>query len=125
MAKSAKTAGETATAGTDQQELTVGQRMSRQLKSYRDGYQPTLGVANRGSLDNGDSVATMLRTLTPAQVAAVAETALDLGKGTLVERYSQLNPGQVRMNSGNRIRAAVKRGDLTVAAVKAAIKKVA
>lgn len=125
MAKANKTAGETATAGTDQQELTVGQRMTRQLTSYRSNYQPTLGVGNRGSLDNGDSVATALRTLTPAQVAAVAETLLDLGKGFLTERYSNLNPGQLRMNSGNRIRAAVKRGDLTVAAVKAAIKKVA
>jgi hypothetical protein len=99
--------------------------MSNHLRKYRANYQPTLGVANRGSLDNGDEVATALRTLEPKQVAAIAELALGLKKGELVKKYGHLNPGQVRMNSGNKIRNAVKRGDLSVAQVKAAIKKVA
>lgn len=61
----------------------------------------------------GDSVSNMLGSLLPADVMVVAEHLLDLEAGTLVERYSSLNNGQMKMNASNLIRGAINRGDIT------------
>ena len=96
--------------------------ISTHIRAYRGRYEPTLGVGNRGSLDNGDATAKALRTMEPTRVMAIAETLLSLNKGELATRYAERNEGMKRMNAGNLIRNAIKRGDVTAAALKAAIK---
>ena len=87
--------------------------MAQTLLRYRTRYEPTVAYSNRPSLHNGDPVAKFLEGRDPALVMAAAERILGLGAGFLSDRYASLNPGQQRMNSGNRIRAALERGDIT------------
>lgn len=87
--------------------------MAQTLLRYRAGYQDTVSSSNRPSLHNGDPVAVFLAGQDPAIVMAAAERILGLATGFLSEKYASLNPGQKRMNAGNRIRAALKRGDIT------------
>ena len=93
------------------------------LKKYRHNYVRVKGY-NGESLCNGDNVASFLAQFEPDRVVRLAEVALELEAGELSAKYGKLNPGQRRMNAGNRIRAAVKRKDLTLAALKRAAKKV-
>ena len=94
------------------------------LKKYRDkgNYQYSDGYAGL-SLNNGDSTALSLKMFDPARVMAIAEAVLPgIEKGELAKRYGKLNPGMQRMNAGNRIRAAIKKGTITKAALKRAMK---
>ena len=91
------------------------------LKRYRTNYVHTDGY-NGLSINNGDDVAAALRMFEPDRVVAIAEAVLpNVKKGDLQARYAKLNPGMRRMNSGNRIRAALKRGAITKTALKKAI----
>ena len=94
-------------------EASTTRTMAQTLLRYRGGYQDTVSSSNRPSLHNGDPVAVFLQGQEPALVMAAAERILGLDAGFLSEKYQSLNPGQQRMNSGNRIRAALKRGDIT------------
>ncbi len=91
-----------------------GRGMSATLRRYRGNYQDCVSSTNRPSLHNGDEVAKFLEGRDPLVVMAAAERILGLADGFLTERYASLNPGQQRMNAGNRLRAAIKRGDLAV-----------
>ena len=94
------------------------------LKKYRDkgNYSYSDGYAGL-SLNNGDHTATALRMFEPSRVLAIAEAVLPgIEKGELAKRYAKLNPGMQRMNAGNRIRAAIKKGTITKAALKRAMK---
>ena len=93
-------------------ELTQAQAMSRKLRKARQRYQTTTAYSGNASADNADQVATALRGLEPKQVVAAAERILGLTEGELWAKYESLNPGQQRMNAGNRIRGAIKRGDV-------------
>ena len=95
--------------------------MSQTLNKYRANYVVGVSGSGRKSLHNGDELATLLEHKDHNDVAAIAERALGLEAGTLRTKYQHLNNGQIRMNSGNRIRAALKRGDITIEDVKAAI----
>ena len=86
--------------------------MAGTLDRYKPGYVACVAYSGAASQNNGDDVAVALEGKTPREVAEFAERVLDLPAGTLVDKYAGLNPGQVRMNSGNRIRNAIKRGDL-------------
>ena len=98
-----------------------GRGMSETLLRYRAKYQPTICYSGRKSLNNGDAVAEFLAGLSPTETLRHAERLLDLDDGELTRRYvtdrpdgkSPLNEGQQRMNGGNMIRAAIKRGDIT------------
>jgi hypothetical protein len=96
--------------------------MSEHIRKYRPGYAKVKSYTGSSSLNNNDAVATCLAGLTPDQVCTVAEGVVfecpDLSK-----MYNHLNPGQKRMNAGNRIRAAIKRGDITSKDVEAAAGK--
>ncbi len=94
--------------------------MAKTLVKYRTGYLPTVAYSGRVSLNKGDEVSTILAGRKPEDVLAITEMLLGLEDGELVARYAKLNPGQKRMNGGNRIRAAIKRGDVTIADLKAA-----
>lgn len=64
----------------------------------------------------GDALARYLAGKTVQQVAAIAESAGAGQAESLLAAYAHLNPGQQRMNIGNRIRALVKEGSWTVPA---------
>ncbi len=86
---------------------------SNTLKRYRPTYGKVVAYSGKASLSNGDAVAKFLEGADPAWVMAKTEELLGLGEGFLVTLYAERNPGAKRMNSGNRLRAALKRGDLT------------
>lgn len=93
-------------------ELTQAQVMSRKLREARQRYEVTVAASGNASADNADVIAQALRGLEPRQVVAAAERILGMTEGELWARYERLNPGQQRMNAGNRIRGAIKRGDV-------------
>ena len=95
---------------------------SKVKQSYRNKYaeigkgrdrKPTT-AAGRGTLNNGDVIAVAFEVLNADQVCAVADVLLKAGKAFHAKKYAALNSGMRRMNAGNRIRAAVKRGDIEV-----------
>ena len=96
-------------------EANTVRSMSKTLMEYRPGYTLTLSYAGRKSLHNADPVAMFLAGEDPEVVLTKAEKILGLDAGFLTEKYAGLNPGQKRMNGGNRIRAALKRGDIVAA----------
>jgi hypothetical protein len=95
------------------QALTVGQKMASTLRKHRVKYEPVKAYSGKPSLDNGDALAKALRGKTPEEVMALAERVLQgVEKGELAKKYGHLNPGQKRMNAGNLLRNAMKRGEL-------------
>lgn len=103
-------------------EGTPKRSKSEQLKQYKAGYETYQGPNGNLSMDNGDDVAQLLRGASPEAVMAAAEKLKGLAPGTLATRYADRNNGAKRMNSGNIIRALVRRGDKTAKDVGAAIK---
>ena len=93
--------------------------MAKTLNRYRGNYEPHLTPQGKKSLSNGDWLAQQLAGLTPAEVVVVAASALD--QPGLTERYAHLNPGQQRMNAGNRLRAAIKKDSSMIARTEAAM----
>ena len=103
-------------------EGTPKRSKSEQLKLYKAGYETYQGPNGNLSMDNGDDVAQLLRGASPEAVMGAAEKLKGLAPGTLATRYADRNNGAKRMNSGNIIRALVRRGDKTAKEVGAAIK---
>lgn len=95
--------------------------MASTLAKYRKGYQISVAASGRKSLNNGDELAKILEYKDHNEVMAIAERVLEFRTGELAQRYDRLNNGQKRMNAGNRIRAALKRGDITIDDIKKAI----
>ena len=106
----------------DEKEEQEVKSMSSTMLKYRKQYEPSLSASGRKSLNSGDEIAHLLSGLEPRAVISAAERLLDLKTNELWDKYSSLNQGQQRMNAGNRIRGAVKRGEATVKDVKKAIK---
>ena len=88
--------------------------MTEQLKEARKRYTVSKSSKGSTSAHNGDDLATLLAGSSPEDVCSTAEKLADLKAGELVKKYGHLNPGQVRMCSGNRIRAMVKKEAVTV-----------
>lgn len=84
-----------------QPEVKAKRSMAKTLAKYRAGYE--------GGRTCGDDLAHRLDTMSLEAIYAEAERVCGLEPGTLEARYAGLNPGQKRMNAGNRIRAALKR----------------
>jgi hypothetical protein len=103
-------------------------KMAEALAKARKHYVKDRRPSGAATAHNGDAIARELRDLEPLEVAGLADRCLKLAKGFHAERYCgagfdpadsttwNLNPGQVRMNSGNKIRGAwnkaEKDGDL-------------
>ena len=87
--------------------------MSETLQCYRQGYESTTSYSGVKSLNNGDDVAHFLDGMSPTEVLQAAERILGFEDGELQAKYAHLNAGQQRMNGGNRIRAALKREDIS------------
>jgi len=119
--KATKAQKNTAATPTDAPTRKEKRSAADTLRRYRTKYVHTDGYAGL-SINNGDKIADALKMCEPERVVRIAEAVLPgVKKGDLAKRYAKLNPGMKRMNSGNRIRAAVKRGTITATAVKRAI----
>lgn len=88
--------------------------MTDQLKEARKRYTVSKSAKGTTSAHNGDDVATLLAGNSPEIVCSTAEKLAGLKAGELVKKYGHLNPGQMRMCAGNRIRAMVKKETVTV-----------
>ena len=88
--------------------------MTDQLREARKRYTASKSSKGSTSAHNGDDLATLLAGCSPGDVCATAEKLADLKAGELAKKYGHLNPGQMRMCSGNRIRAMVKKEAVTV-----------
>ena len=93
---------------------TAKPTMTEQLKEARKRYTVSKSAKGTTSAHNGDDLATLLAGCSPEDVCATAEMLGELKSGELSKKYGHLNPGQVRMCSGNRIRAMVKKESVTV-----------
>ncbi len=98
--------------------------MGEILAKYRVGYVVSITPQGRKSRSNGDELAQTLETYEPAQIIPAAEILLEIETGVLVEKYTGMNQGQARMNVGNRLRAAVRRGDITIEQIEKALNRV-
>ena len=87
--------------------------MSQTLLNYRAKYESATSYSGAKSLNNGDDVAHFLDGMSPTEVLQAAERILGFEDGELQAKYAHLNAGQQRMNGGNRIRAALKREDIS------------
>ena len=85
-------------------EESAGCRMAGQLKAARVRYTKTKRPAGSSSADCADAIAKALRDFEPVEVCEIADKVFKLPIGSHEAKYSSLNPGQKRMNSGNRIR---------------------
>ncbi len=92
--------------------------MAATLLRYRETYTDTVSHSNRLSKSNGDQIAEFLAGQEPKLVMQAVERILELEEGFLTEKYASLNLGQQRMNAGNRLRAALKRGDISESQLK-------
>lgn len=84
-----------------QDEEVVAPPSMAKLNAYRKLYVK--------GLHTGDAVAMLLEGKDVAVVVEIAAAILGVTEASIFERYEHLNNGQVRMNSGNRMRAAIKK----------------
>lgn len=66
-------------------------------------------MKEQGVTDIGDDIATMLRGKDLEQTYTIAAKYLGATVAELKAKYSKLNPGQQRMNLGNRMRGLAKK----------------
>lgn len=88
--------------------------MAAKLRRAREHYEISVSASGNKSFYNGDDVAVMLEGKSADEVMALADEFTPLDKGTHAKRYARLNLGSRRMNAGNKLRAAVARGDLGI-----------
>jgi len=79
--------------------------MAEQLRRARVRYVKTKRPGGAGSMDNGDTIAKNLRDFEPGEVMTIADRVCEEPAGFHAAKYDGLNPGQKRMNSGNKIRS--------------------
>lgn len=79
--------------------------MAEQLRQARVRYVKTKRPSGAGSMDNGDTIAKNLRDFEPGEVMTIADRVCEESAGFHATKYDGLNPGQKRMNSGNKIRS--------------------
>jgi hypothetical protein len=97
-------------------------RKAETLRKYRATYERYQTASGELSLDNGDAVAQLLRATRLEVVLAAADVVAKKPAGFHAERYAARNNGAKRMNAGNVLRGAVKRGDATEEEVRAAVR---
>lgn len=84
-------------------------KMAEALKKAREHYTKDKRPDGAATAHCGDAIAKELRDLEPMEVAALADRVLQQPAGTHEAKYERLNNGQIRMNSGNRIRSYWKK----------------
>ncbi len=93
--------------------IKSGKNMAEILRKYRAGYEISTTATGRKSLRCGDVTSIKLTGLTGFQAIDLAEKLIGVDAGILRAKYEHLNEGQRKMNAGNRIRGALKRGEIT------------
>lgn len=86
-------------------------KMAEALRKARARYTKARRPSGAATAHNGDTIAKELLDYEPLEVAAIADRCLNLPKGTHAAKYAHLNNGQIRMNSGNKIRGAWKKAE--------------
>ena len=104
-----ETDADTIEAGEDEGEEESGNVMANTIKKFAANYKKTVTPCGKTSINNGDLVAVLLAPLDYEDVMILANEFCELGVDFCQTKYSLLNNGQKRMNSGNRIRARVKK----------------
>jgi len=84
-------------------------KMAGALRKARAHYTKDVRPDGSATAHNGDLIAKELRWYEPLEVCELADRCLLCAPGYHADRYADLNPGQKRMNSGNRIRAAYRK----------------
>ena len=107
----------------DDEEGEAESKMAKQIKKYREGYNHATDYSGRATLNTGDELADLLTALDPEQVMLLAMNVI-FECPDLISKYANLNNGSKRMNAGNRIRAAIKNGDLKLSEIKAGQKAI-
>ena len=98
----------------EESEDESGNPMANTIKKYKSRYKKMATPCGKSSINNGDAVAKLLAPLDYSDVMALADQFCELGSGFCEGKYRLLNNGQMRMNSGNRIRARVKKSPETI-----------
>lgn len=80
--------------------------MARALRQARVHYIKAKRPDGSNTANCGDRIARFLQDFEPVEVAYLADKVLQTPDGFHAQKYGSLNPGQIRMNSGNRIRGA-------------------
>ena len=96
---------------------TIAQKMAKKLKEARSGYLPCVTAAGKPSVHNADAVALVLEGCDRSTVLTRIGDLLDMD---LAAKYANLSSGAARMNASNRIRGAIRRGDLDISELKSA-----
>lgn len=119
-------AWEAAAAPVEDADDAEEQSGSRVPQKYRAKYAEAAQAAGRkahtvtgkATLNNGDEFALLWEAIFPLEACELADSVVALpDEQPHAARYGHLNPGMVRMNAGNRIRGAIKRGDVKAAKV--------
>lgn len=84
-------------------------RMAEALRKARAHYTKDKRPDGSATAHCGDAIAKELRDLEPIDVANLADRVLKTESGFHAAKYANLNNGQIRMNSGNRIRGYWKK----------------
>lgn len=87
----------------------VGSTMSRTLRHYSVRYLPAKNASGCSTKINGDPLAIAWLALDVDAFCIYAAALL----GMSPRAYAHLNPGQQRMNYGNRLRAQIRKGNIT------------
>jgi hypothetical protein len=89
--------------------------LASQMAKYRSRYQRSVSASGDASLNNGDDMAVFLEGKNEIEVCELADkwTPIKDGQKHML-RYAKLNNGQKRMNAGNKLRAAAKKGAIAI-----------
>lgn len=90
--------------------------MTKTRRCVNTTYDPSHYVkakskSGHATLHNGDSIAQKLATMDLDDIYSYTATVLKMPKQELIDKYAHLNTGMQRMCLGNRIRAALKKGN--------------
>lgn len=112
MAKQTNTTAEP-TEGATPLDAPQGKMALLRNTEYRATLQTVLTATGNKSLDNGDAVALLLRGADLETVYSIGAKELGVSVEALKAKYQHLNPGQQRMNIGNRVRGALRKRAIT------------
>lgn len=102
-------------------DAVVGSMPRLREAEYRAKLVKVTTAAGGKSLCNGDNIALQLQGKSLDEVYEVGAQFLETTVDALREKYSHLNPGQQRMNIGNRMRGLIKKRDREAAELTAPI----
>ena len=94
---------------TIEADKTAASRMAEALRQARQHYTKGKRPDGSATAHCGDEIAKELRDYDPQETANLADRVLQQPIGFHYAKYQNLNNGQIRMNSGNRIRAYWKK----------------